>query len=544
MSKLKVNELDTKTGTTITVTAGKTLAGTSIIGSTQIAPDAVTYDKIQDTTTANRVIGAASAGTVSEVEVATDMLANNAVTAAKISGASAAPAGYLLRQDGTWIPAPETDTSGLEGDIALLAFKTQANGNLARYNLIDQSVDSFEDASGVDASASTDEIRDSAGKYYSGSSAIAISAFTQGTHTYTPTTTGTAEILVVAGGGGGGGAQSQPAGNLPGGGGGGGVIHATAYPIVANVVYDLTVGDGGAGSNTNTNTNGENSTFNNNNEGGQSTMTAFGGGHGGQNNEAAQAGGSCGGGGNNTSQPEVASTQTSNGGGTGYGFPADNAGGGSGAGAKATFNGGVGKEFSTFGAWGTNSGNDSGATPGSGSGKGWFAGGGGRANGGTGGAGGGGDPPTSPNQNPAQPAYDDTGGGGAAGWSEQGTPGGSGIVLILPPPAYNNMTLVSNSQTAATQPDSADVVLAYTDGTGTATINTDLIVSVSRDNGTTYTAVTLVSQGSSGGQFIVTANNVDISGQPAGTAMIWKVATVNQSASKGTRINAVSLGWS
>ena len=106
------------------------------------------------------------------------------------------------------------------------------------------------------------------------------------------------------------------------------------------------------------------------------------------------------------------------------------------------------------------------------------------------------------------------------------------------------MTLVSNAQTAATQADSADVVVAYTNTTGTATINTDLIASVTRDNGTTYTDVTLVSQGTSGGQNIVTANNVDISGQPAGTAMRWKIRTLSQSAAKGTSINAVSLGWS
>ena len=43
---------------------------------------------------------------------------------------------------------PVADLSSQSDDIALLAFKTQANGNLARYNLMDQSVDSFEDASG------------------------------------------------------------------------------------------------------------------------------------------------------------------------------------------------------------------------------------------------------------------------------------------------------------------------------------------------------------------------------------------------------------
>ena len=62
--------------------------------------------------------------------------------------------------------APATDLTGVQADIALLAFKTQANGSLARYNLVDQSVDAFEDASGVDASASTNESRNSVGKYY------------------------------------------------------------------------------------------------------------------------------------------------------------------------------------------------------------------------------------------------------------------------------------------------------------------------------------------------------------------------------------------
>ena len=60
------------------------------------------------------------------------------------------------------------DLNPINTDIALLAFKTQANGNLARYNLLDQSVDSFEDASGVNASSSTNDIRDASGKYYVG----------------------------------------------------------------------------------------------------------------------------------------------------------------------------------------------------------------------------------------------------------------------------------------------------------------------------------------------------------------------------------------
>jgi len=45
----------------------------------------VTYAKMQDTSTANRVLGAASAGTISEVQIATDMIVDANVTTAKIN---------------------------------------------------------------------------------------------------------------------------------------------------------------------------------------------------------------------------------------------------------------------------------------------------------------------------------------------------------------------------------------------------------------------------------------------------------------------------
>ena len=73
------------------------------------------------------------------------------------------------------------DTTSLETDIALLGFKVAANGSLAAYNLKDQTVDAFEDASGVDASASTNETRN-ASNYYSGSTAGTITGGTITTH--------------------------------------------------------------------------------------------------------------------------------------------------------------------------------------------------------------------------------------------------------------------------------------------------------------------------------------------------------------------------
>jgi len=84
MSKLKVNELDTRSGTDITVTAGKTLDTSA--GTLTMADDTVTYAKMQDTATNNRVLGAVTAGTISEVQIATDMVADNAVTLGKMEG--------------------------------------------------------------------------------------------------------------------------------------------------------------------------------------------------------------------------------------------------------------------------------------------------------------------------------------------------------------------------------------------------------------------------------------------------------------------------
>ena len=55
------------------------------IDTAHIADDQVTYAKMQHTSTNNRVLGATSAGAISEVQVATDMIAADAVTSAKIA---------------------------------------------------------------------------------------------------------------------------------------------------------------------------------------------------------------------------------------------------------------------------------------------------------------------------------------------------------------------------------------------------------------------------------------------------------------------------
>ena len=436
---------------------------------------------------------------------------------------------------------PATDLTGLDDDIALLGFKAAANGSLAKYNLLDQTVDAFEDASGVDTGSSTNEVRDSSGKYYSGTVAevpATVETFNaNGTYTSSATTT-SVDWLVVAGGGGGG-------HNIGGGGGAGGYRTGVSFPVTASTAYPITVGAGGAGSGGSApGTSGSNSVF--------STITSAGGGGGGSRPDPTQAAGSGGSGGGGSSDGDLgnggagntpAITPVSGETTTVQGYPGtgNNTGGGSGGGGASaasvlTYGGADGLSNSISGsavyyAGGGGGGGSSGNPPGVIQEGGLGGGGAGQANvaGSVGTA--------------------NTGGGGGSGNNSPGNglAGGSGIVIIswgFVPVSYTNMTLVSTARTAQAVPTKGDMVMTYTNGAGTAVINTNIKGYVSRDGGTTYTPGTLVSQGTTGGHTIASFHDLDISGQPSGSSMRYKIETLVQSASMATRIQAVSLGWS
>jgi hypothetical protein len=440
---------------------------------------------------------------------------------------------------------PTTDLTPLEDDIAILGFKVATNGSLAKYDLVDQTQDIFEDASGIDASASTDEIRNSA-KYYSGAS-IAPTGGTITTYTDSGTdyivhsflasgdfvtlADGAADYLIVAGGGGGGGYA------LGGGAGAGGLLTAAALSTTAQT-YAIVVGDGGAGdgSSNGTGTNGVDSTA--------FGLTAVGGGGGSSGVYGDSASGGSGGGGNGYGTGNKGSDGTA---GQGYAgsdgqeYPIYGAGAGGGAGAASVTN--PVSEDGAVGGIGLQNLYRTGSNV-------YYGGGGGgsRFGSGTAGAGGlGGGGAAYPGVGTGTAGTANTGGGGGAGDTSGGA-GGSGIVVIrfvdgvLNP--FNDMTLVSNSTTSESVPTKGDLVMTYTNGLGTATVNTDIKAYVSRDNGTTYTQLTLTDQGDTGGHTILSGHDLDISAQPSGSAMRYKIETLNQSASKETRIQAVSLGWS
>ena len=452
------------------------------------------------------------------------------------------------------------DTSGItanKDDIALLGFKVAANGSLARYNLVDQSIDAFEDASGIDASASTYELRDATGKYYYGGTLVnpttsggsdatdgdyTVTTFTAD-GTYTTDTAQDYDVLVVGGGGSGG-------SNGGGGGGAGGFRYLTTFPVAA-ASFSVVVGDGG----TSDNDNAEDSTF--------STITAAGGGRGGQTQSGNAKDGTDGGSGGGASSSTGASGTVGAGntpstspaqgfaGGLGY-YPGGDITGGGGGGSSAVGGAASNDLGGTGGAGTSNSITGSAVIYAGGGGGGAHAPAG--ANGGPGGSGGGGagvwaaNP--APSGNPGTDALGGGGGGGGGLTNVTGGPGGSGgkgvVILrrITQSSSENDMVLVSNAITAESAPTTGDLVITYTDGIGTAVVNTDIKAYISRDGSAYTSAVTLASQGTTGGHTILTANGVDLSGITSGTSMRWKIETLNQSASKSTRIQAVSLGWS
>ena len=123
-------------------------------------------------------------------------------------------------------------------------------------------------------------------------------------------------------------------------------------------------------------------------------------------------------------------------------------------------------------------------------------------------------------------------------------PGNSGVgedgYVLISASSATATTIVSNAFTASSEPSTSRVVV-FQENIDTTTLNTDIIASVSRDGGSNFTNVTLVDEGyvtGASGQRVL-AGLVDISGQPSGTSMRWKLALANNQ----SKIHGVSLSW-
>ena len=101
------------------------------------------------------------------------MIPDGIITDSKIHSLSASQlTGALPAIDGSTLTGIAVDTSGIEDNIALLGFKLAANNSLAKFNLVDRTIDEYQDATGIDVSSSTYETAGGTGtgKYYSSTS--------------------------------------------------------------------------------------------------------------------------------------------------------------------------------------------------------------------------------------------------------------------------------------------------------------------------------------------------------------------------------------
>ena len=419
--------------------------GNSSVTTAKIAPDAVTSIEIATDAVGTTEIAANAVGN--------SEMADDAVGVAELSATGTASATTFLRGDNSWGTVTEYNDAGLQDDIALLGFKVAANGSLAKYNLVDQTVDDFQDATGVNAGSSTGEFRSSDNFYYGGSASSDTAWHT--------------------------GAQASG-----------------ASPTGSTFIGNMTSDGGLAGA------------FNS------------------TNNQVQAA---CANGGNSAGDPAaswvgidlgalttISSTQWNIYGSSDYGFNNQVANGATthrfeGSNSLTNTSTPANSEWTVIYTTGSIN-----AVPGSNTST------------------------FSASTQYRYLRYVYLTGSGSARLADLSIYG-----VLNTTVEGGNMTLISTTTAAQAAPTKGDIVFTYTNGAGTTTLGTDVTAEISADGGSTWTAMTLGSEGSTGSHNIATAHDVTITSTiTAPWNMAYRIKTLNQTAAKTTRIQAVSLGWS
>ena len=566
-----------------------TKLSTNSVTETKIASGAVTSAKILD-------------GDVSADDLASSLDLSSKTVTLPTTSVTAAMLSSTLDLSSKTVTLPPSATATLDQNIALLGFKMAVTDGLTVFNLVDGVVDEFEDESGVDNSASTSLNYCATSDFYINQSDLAYSAaFTTSTITEPDTsvagtnpghglgTFGTFTVpagmtslnIQLWGSGGGAGSPINPAGFGASVGGGGGGYSEGTLAVSPSQVLHVVVGEGGNLGGPTQNPSPETTSSSlgfggKQNQSGLSNNGQLGGGGGGLSglfdanpfSSAPQAflisgsggggshGGGGGAGGGTTGDAGGSTTEQS------QNFPHPNGcrhGGGGGqsvggqGGSTPTSTGGTGFLFNG------GPGNFPGTavcTPGSaGGGAGYYGGGGGAAGSRDPAAGGGssyiGNPQITSGSTEEGGSPDNTFGGGTSqpgyspgtneGVNSQNSTGEDGFVLLTGnAQVVSSSTIISDPFTSTTVPTSARIVV-FEENVGTPSLNTDIIASISRNNGTNFTTATLTDSGyvtGSSGQRILTGT-ATISGQPSGQSMRWKLELANNT----VKIHGVALQW-
>ena len=113
--------------------------------------------------------------------------------------------------------------------------------------------------------------------------------------------------------------------------------------------------------------------------------------------------------------------------------------------------------------------------------------------------------------------------------------------MFYEPSIPENMVIQSNSFAADTSPNQARIFIQI-ESDELVVLNTDLIVSASRDGGSNWVTGVLVDTGMTlNGVKLYDAEGIDLTGQAAGTDMKWKILTLNN---KLMSIHGIGFKWS
>jgi len=572
--------------------------GDGTISTAKIADDAVTSAKIVDGAIVNADINASAA-------IADSKLAEITTTSkVNISSLSAPGSTSLfLRGDRSYaaIPTDQIDTNAF--NISLLGFKMAVNEGLTVFNLVDGIVDEFHDESGTDEAEGSNDTYCASGDSYANvgapvaiSAGFSLTAVTEGDTSTAGTNPGqgvgtygaftvpngmTSANLALWGAGGGAGGY-DPAGYNDGGGGGlvTGTLAVTSGQVLEVAVGEAGVGGGPGNSNVEAAFGGRSNAnhypspgapygYDNANQGGGGSMNSLFGGLGGGTGAIGTSATI----GFTNGAPAVPGIAVIAGAGGGGGDPTGG-GGGAGGGTGGCAGGTTSEQTNANGQSGGGGDQEQGGQggPGGGGPGGLFFGGTGKYSGGGGGyyGGGGMGYPSGHTANGGGSSYfghpqitsgateegsgqesggqphplyvADTGEGGSVPQSPV-DPGEDGYAFITGTAAGSTVssTIVSNAFTATSVPTTSRIVV-FEENVDTPTLNTDIIASISRDGGSTFTTATLTDSGyvtGSSGQRILTGQ-ATISGQPSGQSMRWKLALANNQ----VKIHGVSLQWS
>ena len=129
--------------------AGQDIADGTITNTQINASAAIAVAKISGLGTAATLAHGTSANQVVRLDSNAKIPAVNASLLTGLNAANITPGGTLPAISGANLTGVSTDTSAMENNIAILAFKTQSSNNLAKFNLIDQVIDEYKDATGV-----------------------------------------------------------------------------------------------------------------------------------------------------------------------------------------------------------------------------------------------------------------------------------------------------------------------------------------------------------------------------------------------------------